>query len=425
MFFVCWGIDLFGNKFLIIQKKKKNPKGITNHIYKIFHLVGKMGEAVSLPLPRTESFNLRDFQAEEGNSRRVPSVRTVNLLSYVVPDFKVHVCNGWAFGHLFVLSSSPDSQSVERDSFFIPRSAQIGTAGLLDEASVVVSCVDLKKTDLGLISLPGGPSGGTSSVTRASTNGKAVHAGCCFADANNDSIVGLGGFSSDLQRFVHPGADPFRFRPRTTVPRGGVAAAAANADDGVAGSGFNIAVCSRRVEILAVVFALGESEADLLHASIADADPEDAEVTGIGLFLTWVPFHNLADLRDPVSGIGGGSRVCQHEAIITTPTTKMAGGLRSVVTRRLRRRREIRSCSLLDMENMPYPIKVVGQGVNGGPRMAYLAGDSFAGAGDFQIGRNCARPVSGSVFHGLTFPISSRRRGLCRHWRSVVGLHHR
>ena len=88
---------------------------------------------------------------------------------------------------------------------------------------------------------------------RGSDPGRIVNAGCCFADANVDSIVGSGGFSSDLQRFVHPGADPFRFRPRTTVHRG-VATAAANADDGVAGSGFNIAVCSRWVGILTVVF---------------------------------------------------------------------------------------------------------------------------------------------------------------------------
>ena len=107
-----------------------------------------------------------------------------------------------------MVSSSPDSQSVERDSFSFPRSEQIGATRWLDEALVVASCADLKKTDLGWVSLLGGPSGAASSVTRVSTN-EVVNAGCCIAAANDDSNVDFGGFSSDLQSFVLSDAVPF------------------------------------------------------------------------------------------------------------------------------------------------------------------------------------------------------------------------
>ena len=50
---------------------------------------------VSVPFSREHglsgSFNLPDFQAEERDSHRVSLVRSVNLLSYVVPGSKVHV----------------------------------------------------------------------------------------------------------------------------------------------------------------------------------------------------------------------------------------------------------------------------------------------------------------------------------------------
>ena len=71
----------------------------------------EMGVGVSLPLFRygfpvvglvpfmrehglSESFNLPDFQMEEGDSCRVSLVESVNLLSYVVPVYKVRVRYG-------------------------------------------------------------------------------------------------------------------------------------------------------------------------------------------------------------------------------------------------------------------------------------------------------------------------------------------
>ena len=303
-----------------------------------------MGEGVSLPLPRNGfpvanhfvvldpfsrenglygSFNLQDFQAAEGKSCRISLVGSVNLLSYVVR-------NGWAFGHLFVVSSSPDSQSVERDSFSFPRSAQIGAAGWLDEALVIASCADLKKKDLGWVSLLGGPRSAASSVMRVSTN-EAVNAGCCIAAANDDSNVDFGGFSSDLQRFVLPDAVPFRFenvvRPRTTVPRGGVAAAAVNADDGVASAGSNISVCSRRVGSLVVVFVKGESTSGLgPHGGGKALSAGMLSVILLQVTFFWVSDLVLADFQIPAPNYCWGLSLDSNVDTQATPNMKTAGG---------------------------------------------------------------------------------------------------